>query len=135
MMRMSWMITVINRRMMKILIALALIAYIACEYITVTDTLTWDETYPAVYLLYFVSTIMENLEIYPWKVMWFNKTSKSDIKSNNRKLWECISPLSLHRITWCMSKISWYSQDLWYYPQSLKTWKYQYIFKLWSPVL
>uniref|UniRef100_A0A671KL66 UDP-glucuronic acid decarboxylase 1 n=1 Tax=Sinocyclocheilus anshuiensis TaxID=1608454 RepID=A0A671KL66_9TELE len=36
---MSWMITVINRRMMKILIALVLIAYIACEYMTQTERL------------------------------------------------------------------------------------------------
>lgn len=45
---MSWMITVINRRMMKILIALALVAYIACEYMTLTDTLARDEAYTAV---------------------------------------------------------------------------------------
>ncbi len=51
MMRMSWLITVINRRMMKILIALALIAYIACEYMTLTDTLPWDEACTAAMLL------------------------------------------------------------------------------------
>uniref|UniRef100_A0AAY4BM94 UDP-glucuronic acid decarboxylase 1 n=1 Tax=Denticeps clupeoides TaxID=299321 RepID=A0AAY4BM94_9TELE len=37
MMRMTWLITAINRRMMKLLVALALIAYIACDFLSLKN--------------------------------------------------------------------------------------------------